>query len=57
MAEEKVFNDQFGDSLEVVKGELNTGALFVSQTAEGNVGVSVWLNDNQKWELIEFLSR
>lgn len=57
MAEEKVFKDQFGDSLEVIKGELNTGVLLISETEKGDVDVSVWLTDNQKWELIEFLSR
>lgn len=57
MDKEKVFRDQFGDSLAVVKGELNTGVLLINESAEGNVGVSVWLTDSQKWELIEFLSR
>lgn len=57
MAKEKVFKDQFGDSLEVITGESLTGAILEVTTAEGNVSVSVWLTDNQKWELIEFLSR
>lgn len=57
MDKEKVFRDQFGDSLAVVKGELNTGVLLINESAEGDAGVSVWLTDSQKWELIEFLSR
>lgn len=57
MVKEMTFKDMCDDSLLVATGEALTGAILEVTTAEGNVSVSVWLTDNQKWEMIEFLSR